>query len=143
MRTVKLLLLTCIFTVSIVVGQEDQKLNSIKSSIDQLFDLAKKNDYSKLSFLIAYSGKDIKRNLKTHFNFTDSNEAGKVKRISKKIKAFLDISDKYELGKFENKIDNDIIFYSIEVIFVSGSQRLGTVFSFVELGDKMLLADLN
>ena len=105
--------------------------------------MCKKNDFEKVAEVIAYSGKDESRNLKSAYNYKDIKEAGAVKRISKKIKAFLDISDKYSIDtpKEETKTTGKVI--SVQIVFISGTQELKTLFAFVDVNGKLLLADLN
>lgn len=143
MKIIKITLITfALFFVSIN-AQNINKIDLAKTSTNKLFDFCKVNNFEKAADLIAYSGKDAERNLNSSFNFKVASEANTVKRISKKIKAFLDISDTYEFGKFEEKTEDNIKTYYLEVEFISGNQRLKTIFSLVEVKGKMLLSELN
>lgn len=116
---------------------------SVQGAVDNLFDLSVNEDYAKMAFKIAYTGKDEERNLKDTFNYEDTREASKVKRTSKKIKAFLDISDSHEFGKFEISKNEGIEVYNLEVIFKSGEQDLKTEFTFVKVNGNLLLVEVN
>lgn len=124
-------------------AQPDNNSDKVKSSINKLFELCKNSDFEQAATFIAYTGKDTNRHLIDSYNYKDAKEASKVKRIAKKIKAFLDISDKFTLGVLKTENVDNKLNYRVEVLFISGSQELKTLFTFIESGDKLLMTDLN
>ncbi len=143
MKAFKKILFALILVSGFVYAQNDDKSEVIKSTINTLFDLCKNNKYEQAAAMIAYTGKNEKRNLAESYNYKDSKEASKVKRIAKKIKAFLDISDKFKIGSLKVSTVDNKNNYSVEVLFISGNQELKTLFTFIEAGNKILMADLN
>jgi putative salt-induced outer membrane protein YdiY len=122
---------------------QDLKSEKVKSTISSLFENCKSENMELAAKQIAYMGKDESRNMQGTYNIKDNKEASKVKRIMKKISAFLKISDKYEFGSFNSQTDNGKVVHSIEVLFISGDQKLTTKFSFIEVKEIFLLTDLN
>ena len=137
------MIILLLVSLSISYAQTENKNELIKSSVNKLFEECKNGNYQKAAVLIAYSGKDAQRDLKESYNYKNSKEAAKVKRIAKKIKAFLDISDKFTFGNIKIQENEGVTSYTVEVLFISGSQELKTLFTFTGSGDKLLLADLN
>lgn len=124
-------------------AQDQTKVKSVQSAIDNLFETCKNDNYEAAASKFAYDEKGTARFLKDAFNYSDQKEAAKVKRIAKKIKAFLNISDSHEFGKFEVLNSEGTEYLIIEVLFNSGKQQLKTKFTFVESGSKLLLADVD
>lgn len=136
-----LLSLTLIFTFC-TYAQEQSKEESLKAALDKIFDLAGEQDFETLAARLVYTGKDESRNLKDTYNYSDSKEANAVKRIAKKIKAFIDLSDKHEFGNIKTEQTESAINYRVVVVFSSGDQKLTTEFIFAEINDKLLLSGL-
>lgn len=116
---------------------------AVKNALTSLFDYSKTKAYEKASALIAYDGEDKTRNQKDSFDPANKEELNQVKRDCKKIAALLDLSSKYEFGKFESKKDGANEIYFIDVNFISGDQKLVTSFSFVKTEKGYLLTSIN
>lgn len=127
---------------SLVVTDIQAQNNEIRSSIDKIFKLCKDKKYESAADMMAYSGSDTERNYSSTYDYSNNSEKSKVDRMCKKIKAFLDISDSYEVGSASqnNKMGPD--FYTTQVSFKSGSQTLNTSFSFVKINGKFALAEI-
>lgn len=121
-----------------VAAQDD----AIRASIDKIFKLCKDKQFEPASKMIAYSGSDAERNYKSVYNYSNKSEKSKVDRTCKKIKAFLDISDSYEVGSASSDSKMGPDFYTVKVSFKSGSQTLNTNFSFVKIGGSYALAEI-
>lgn len=143
MKRVARIVFISVVLSGLLFAQNNDKSEQIKTQLNSLFDLCKNNKYEQAAGMIAYTGKDEKRNLTDVYNYKDQKEASKVKRIVKKIKAFIDISDKFIVGAINIKTVEDRNDYTVEVLFISGNQELKTLFTFVKIGNKFLMADLN
>ena len=75
----------------------------------------------------------------TSYNYEDKHEAMKVKRVSKKIRAFINLSDSYEFGKYTKSETGNGFQYSTEVKFISGEQQIVSEFLFIPVGPSLLL----
>jgi len=139
-RLLDIFLAVILFSSLILAQNADQ--DSIKSTLNKLFDFSKVENFSSAAKFIAYDGNDQERYLISQMNINDSKEESKIKRIIKRIKAMLDISDSYSFGQFSTKQDAKFVINKIEVIFKSGTQELKTQFSFVKSKDIFLLTDL-
>lgn len=135
-----IILLLCIST-AVFFAQTKSIEPEVQSAVNSLIDLCEKDQYDKIASLIIYNGKDDSRNMKDTYNYSDRKEATAVKRIGKKIKAFIDLSDSHKFGKFSKKVENKITKLNQEVIFINGEQELVTTFTFTSLNDKLLLLD--
>jgi hypothetical protein len=136
-NTLKISFLLAFLFVINIYAQNSINVTEVKSALTNLFDLCKNKNYENASAYLAYDGKDVARKEKSSFNYSEKSEKKIVKRKCKKIKAYLDLSDSYEYGKFSsggNKAD-------INVIFKSGDQELKIMFSFVKVGNKILLSN--
>lgn len=127
---------------SVSINAQNVLEDSAKAVIKKLFELSKTENYEMSSNFIAYDGNDQNRYLKSSLNFSDSKEAFKAKRIVKRIKAFLDISDSFSFGAFELLNDPKFNLFKVEISFKSGEQELKTVIILVKYGNKFLITDL-
>ncbi len=125
--------------ISVDVSAQD---DAIRSSIDKIFKLCKDKQFEPAAKMIAYSGSDAERNYKSVYDYSNKSEKSKVDRNCKKIKAFLDISDSYEVGKAAANEKMGPDFYTVKVSFKSGSQTLNTNFSFVKINGSFALAEI-
>ncbi len=134
------LLILIIPSITFVRISEDKAL---KNTIMTLLNYCKENSYEKAAKLIAYTGEDKSRELKTHFNAALKEELNQVKRICKKISALIGISSGYEFGNITSTKDNGMYIYKVELIFKSGEEKLITTFSFVKTDVGYLLINVN
>lgn len=132
------LLLLCV-SVSVVFTQTRNVELEVKSTVDLLINLCEEEKYDSIAALIVYSGKDQTRYLKDTYNYSDRKEVSAIKRIGKKIKAYIDLSDSRKFGRYSKSVENKIQNYSLELIFKNGEQEIVTVFTFTEVNDKLLL----
>ena len=109
--------------------------NKIKSALTQIFDQSKMQDYKKLAPLL-FNEDELKP-----FNIQNSSDERAVKRIAKKIKAYLDLSDSYSYESLSFDKFANLPSAELEVSFKSGDQDLNISFIFVESSNKILLAE--
>ncbi|MCL4549959.1 MAG: hypothetical protein M1495_15475 [Bacteroidetes bacterium] len=114
--------------------------NTVKSTLKNLLEFSKTKAYDKAASLIAYEGDDKNRIHKDSFNPSNKEELNQVKRICKKITALLELSSKYEFGDFKS---SDSGVYTMQVVFISGEQKLATTFNFEKTGKGFLLVSMN
>ncbi len=117
--------------------------NEVKSALKNLFNYSKAKAYEKAAHLIAYEGEEKDRVQNDSFNPANKEELNQVKRICKKLSALLDLSSKYELGEFSKNSKDGKEFFSLDVSFVSGDQKLVTTFSFNKTEKGFLLTNMN
>ncbi|GEM_PF-1563435 len=119
------------------------KADSVKSVTKQLIELCKNKSYDKSALLIAYNGDDKTRQNISSYDPTKKDEFNLSARISKKISALIELSGGYELGPFsvENENGNEVYIQSVD--FISGSQKLKTLFKFAKTKTGFLLTDIN
>ena len=129
-------LLAFIFSINIY-AQNSINETEVKSALINMFDLCKNKSYENASVYLAYDGKDETRKGKSSFNYAVKSEKKIVKRKCKRIKAYLELSDSYEYGKFSSNGNKG----NINVIFKSGDQEFKIVFTFIKTGKKILLSD--
>ena len=114
-----------------------------KETIENFFTLCKKNDFKNSSNMLAYYGEDKSRIYKDFFNSNNPDEFKEVKRVCKKVTATLLISDSYNFGKFRDRIIEKKKFQSLDVIFVSGKQKVKRKVLFLEINGKPAIFDYN
>ena len=114
-----------------------------KNSVENFFTLCKKSDFKNASSLLAYNGKDESRIYKDFFNPNNPDEFKEVKRVCKKVTATLLISDSYSFGKFRDKIIEEMKFKSLDVIFLSGKQKVKQKVLLLEINGKIAIFDYN
>ncbi|MCB9219586.1 MAG: hypothetical protein H6610_09025 [Ignavibacteriales bacterium] len=120
---------------SLISAQNQISEVEVKNSLTKIFDLSKNQNFDALASQILYNEKNEKR----AYNKNDANEAKSVKRMAKKIKAYLDLSDSYEYESLTNlKVDN-LPAAELKVNFRSGDQKLTITFDFVKLNGNLLL----
>lgn len=139
MKNLKYLLGTLILTLTF----SNAFAQTTDDALKKLFDLSKAKNYKEAAALIAYDGKEAARKLKDTYKADDKKELNKVKRVCKKIKALLDISDSYKLGNVTTKKDQDVEWTIHQVEFKSGKQTLKTDFAFVKLNGNFVLGDID
>jgi len=131
-----------IFIISLALinynnAQNKLSEENVKASLTKIFDMSKNQNFSGISSILLFNqGKEMRT-----YNYGNSSEAKSVKRIAKKIKAFLDLSDSYEYKSITKGSYLDKQSTNLEVIFNSGDQKLTISFLFIEHDGKILLAD--
>ena len=142
MKSIFLVLFVVISGSNILFAQNESE-NAVKTTLNKLFDFSKSKSYEKAASYIAYEGEDKNRVGKESFNAVSKDELNQVKRICKKISALIDLSSKHEFGKFTTQKDGEKESYTIEVNFVSGDQKLVTLFRLIKNASELLLTDMN
>jgi len=117
------------------------KLNeeNLKSSLSKIFDLSKDQNFKDVApMLINIKGKTIQT-----FDFNKKSDAKAVKRLAKKIKAYLNLSDSYEYESITYGTTYKLPSAELKINFRSGDQNLTISFIFVEQANKIYLAKFN
>lgn len=141
-RLIPILILSFVFNSTIMFAQNSNE-SAVKAVLNNLLEYSKAKSFEKAATLIAYDGTDKKRIGKDSFNPSNKDEINQVKRICKKISALIELSTQHEFGVFSIKKENENEFYNMEVIFISGDQKLVTSFSFIKTDNKYLLFNMN
>lgn len=136
----KFLLVIIVFSVSIFAQSNDERLTE---SIENLFAVSKQRDYNKVCDLIAYTGSDETRYLSAKLNAKNNYELQQAERIAKKIKAYVDISDSYEITSTDKISEEGGELLHAKIEFKSGKQILEVVFKFVEINEVLLLVEID
>jgi len=136
-----ILILSIFFTNSFLIAQVSEA--EAKETIKSLFDSCKKNDFRASSNLLVYFGNDNSRVDKDFFNSNNPDELKEVKRICKKVNAILLISDSYSFGKFRDRIINGKKYQSLDVIFLSGKQKVKEKVLFTKINGKPAIFNFN
>jgi hypothetical protein len=115
------------------------KLNDVevKSALTKIFNLSKDQNFAETAKLLLFNDKDEFRS----YNYKDPSEAKSVKRLVKKIKAYLDLSDSYEYESLSNSNMGKFQSADLKVNFKSGDQELTISFKFVKIGEIILLSE--
>ncbi len=121
---------------SMVYSQNELTKSDLKETVSKIFNLCNDKNYKAMADLLLFKDGNKYR----PYNFSNKSEAKKVKRLSKKIKAYLDLSDSYEYNSFVKGKLNNLPSTTLNIIFVSGDQKLKISFEFVKLNGKILLA---
>lgn len=114
-----------------------------KETVENFFALCKKNDFKNSANILAYYGDDKSRIYKDLFNSNNPDELKEVKRVCKKVTATLLISDSFSFGKFRDRVINKQKFKSLDVIFLSGKQKVKNKVLFIEINGKPAIFDYN
>jgi hypothetical protein len=141
MKTLIITILLCSIYPGVVSAQAASDEQKVKSKVDLIINLCKEEKYDSFASMVIYSGKDKERYLRDTYNYSERKEATTVKRIGKKIKAFIDLSDSRTFGKYTVTTENGISKKNLEVIFKKGEQELVNVFTFTDLNGKLLLLE--
>lgn len=129
-------LILVLFLANIISAQNNLSETNVKNALTKIFDLSKNQNYESLASLMLYSKKNELRT----FNYANKSEAKTVKRMSKKIKAYLDLSDSYEYESLATGKEHNLPSVNLKVNFKSGDQELTISFLFVDQKGKILLA---
>ena len=117
--------------------------SAVKSALNNLFSYSKSKAYEKAALLIAYDGEDKNRNLKEAYNPANKDELNQAKRKCKEIAALIELSNKYEIGKFSTSTMDGKEVYMFDVSFISGDQKLVKTYTFTKAGNGYLLIKVN
>lgn len=136
-KIVMIQIVLALLLINSVIAQNQLKENEVKSQLTKIFDLSKDQNYSGVAALFLYN----KDNVIRAFNYANKSDAKVVKRMAKKIKAYIDLSDSYEYesityGKIKNLPSADL-----KVSYRSGDQKLSISFLFVEHSGNVLLTN--
>ena len=112
-----------------------------KKTTETFFELCKKNDFKSSANLLAYYGADKSRLYKDFYNSNNPDEFKEVKRICKKVNATLLISDSYSFGKFRNRTINGKKIQSLDVVFLSGTQKVKRKILFIKIKNSSAIFD--
>lgn len=136
MKKIMLIQIFLVFLIFSGLSAQD-KINEeeVKSALTKIFDLSKEQNYAEAAKLLLYSRNEVRS-----FNFSDKSEAKRAKRLVKKIKAYLDLSDSYEYESLTLGTMQKLESADLKVNFKSGDQELTISFLFVKHANKLLLA---
>lgn len=146
MMTAKLKILFCLFLTTSLYTLEAQTISkeeSAKNTVLTLLQLSENEKFEDAANLIAYKGKEKERVDNDIYNYKESDEAKKVRRICKKINALLNISDSHEFGNFSTKKKSGKNIHIFDLFFISGEQKIRVEFSFVDFNNRLILIDLD
>ena len=135
----KIFFLLLLFSVGGLCQIEITK-SDINTTIATLFEASEKSNYKNACDLIVYIGGEEARNYSGKLNAGNVDDLEKAKRMVKKIKAYLDISDSYEILDSKTITKKDREFIAVDVAFKSGKQVLKMQFQFVNSSITLLLA---
>ena len=125
------------------VAAQNSPLIDIKNTLVKLLDYSKSKVYDKAALLIAYDGQDKARIQKDSFNPVNKDELNEVARICKKISALIELSSKYEITTFIPATSDSKNAFTLNVVFISGEQKLTTSFNFIKCEKGYLLSNMN
>ena len=135
-------LLFLIGAIKPVAAQNSPPID-IKNTLVRLLDYSKSKSYSKAALLIAYNGEDKARFQKDSFNPMNKDELTEAKRFCKKISALIELSSKYEITTFTPPASGSKDAFTLNVVFISGEQKLTTSFNFIKCEKGYLLSNIN
>ena len=135
------IILSLLFMSTSLIGQISEA--TAKKTVENFFTLCKKSDFKNASILLAYNGKDKARIYKDFFNPNNPDEFKEVKRVCKKVTATLLISDSHSFGKFRDRTINNKKFKSLDVIFLSGKQKVIQKILLIDINGKIAIYDFN
>jgi len=141
-RIMQIMTLLVIFLV-VPFAQDQNSDEKIKDTIENLFSVSKDKDYNKACTLIVYTGSDSQKDYTVALNPRSTTDLEKAERIAKKIKAYLDISDSYNINSVVTDKKGDKNFTDVEVGFKSGKQTLNIDFKFVVVNNNFLLVSVD
>lgn len=131
--------LILIFTIGLTAQESDE----LSSTVDDLFSLSKNKEYETVCNLIAFTGDDQSRKYKSSLNPKSKSELDQAKRIAKKIKAYIDISDSHKILRSSSGTIDETEIQTVVVGFKSGNQQLEIPFKFIKIKDGFLLIDID
>lgn len=120
-------------------AQTEEEKDAIKNTFAKIVEISKQKDFSNAKGLLAYSGENEERNLKSPLNLDDPDDSNIARRIMRKIKALFDISDSYSVLAITKNTKNNISLYVLTANFKSGAQNLTSNFTFVKINNNFLL----
>jgi len=138
--TINILMVLLLTLGSVLTAQTEDEKNIIKNTFAKIIEISKQKDITPATGLLAYSGDNQARNLKSPLNFADTEDNNNARRLLKKIKALFDISDSYVVLNIQQGTKNDVTTYILTANFKSGAQNLTSTFTFVKINNNFLLA---
>jgi hypothetical protein len=142
---IKYLLIGLLFLIGAIkpITAQNSPQTDIKNNLVKLLDYSKSKSYEKAALLIAYEGEDKTRVQKDSFNPANKDELTEVKRKCKKISALIELSSKYEITSFVPAASGTKDAFKLNVVFISGEQKLTTSFDFIKCDKGYLLSNMN
>lgn len=123
-------------------AQTDSTTIKVNSAIENLFAVSEKSDFRGACGLIVYVGGEATKNYNTKLNSNNASDLQRAERLVKKIRAYLDISDSYEVLGNKTVSKKDQEFIAADVAFKSGNQILKMQFQFSNVNGELLLASI-
>ena len=145
MKKKLLILITITLSLLFVNSTLFAQINEAKAkeTVENFFTLCKQSNFKNASNLLAYYGKDKSRIYNDYFNANNPDEFKEVKRVCKKVTATLLISDSYSFGKLRDKLIEGKKFKSLDIIFLSGKQKVKQKVLLLEINGKIAIFDYN
>lgn len=137
------LFVTILTFISFITINAQISEQSAKSVANQLFNSCEKNNYKSVAGILAYHGSDETRLYKDTYNYSNSKEASDIKRFCNRLKAMIEISDSYELGKLRSRKIYGREFKSLDVVFKSGNQKIKNKLMFIDIKGKPIVYKLD
>lgn len=127
-----------LFACNLAYSQDSKDL---KSNLENLIQMSKAKKFEDAGKFIAYCV-DEKKNEYRAPVLTDKEQLNSVKRTAKRIAALAEVSSSFTLGEIKREKVNGIDFQTIPVDFISGSQKITSLFRFVNINGAFLLAEI-
>ena len=119
-----------------------QTKNDIKSTMTNLINLSKAKKYEDAGKFIAYCADDKKKEYKAPL-LSNKEQLNYVKRLIKRISALAEVSESFNISTTVEEKAGGIEYQNVTVEFLSGSQKISSVFRFVNLNGSFFLADID
>jgi len=114
-----------------------------RKSLLELFDFCGSGDYEKAAEYIVYRGPDETRKWKSVCDYGNAEEKKQVEGVCGRIKGYLTISDRFELGQFTTEEESEGKWLVWEVIFFAGEKKEKVYFAFLQVGERYAVGDID
>lgn len=118
-----------------------QAKNDIKSVLNNIIDLSKAKKYDEAARYIAFCADEKKKEYKASVP-GNKEQFNHVKRIAKRISALAEVSTSYNTGSITSEKIGTNDFQNVTVEFLSGSQKINSVFKFITINGTLLLTEI-
>ena len=119
------------------------RTKTVKTRLAEVFNLCKSGNAREAAAYFVYRGADKSREWKDTFRASDAAEKAEVLEVCRRIKGYLDSSERYRFGPVKVERESEGNWHVIEVSFRQGGQTKKVLFAFLPVKGRFSIGDID
>lgn len=126
-------------------GQQKRaaETKAVKTRLAEVFNLCQSGNALEAAAYFVYRGADKSREWKDTFRASDAAEKAGVEEICRRIKGYLDASQRHQFGPVKVERESEGNWHVLEVTFQQGVQTKKVLFAFLTIKGRFSIGDID